>query len=555
MQRSIVCLLGAALVAVGSLALSPGRPGLAADGVERGKPLAPVDAARMIDAVLADELASESGGSSPAQTVDDESYLRRVSQDLVGELPNPAEITAFVLDPAADKRAKIVARLLADPRYGENWAHYFRDVILYRRTDERALLAGQSITEFLSKQLNSGAGWDQIARSFITAKGDVRENGSTGLFMAQMGQAPEIAAETARIFLGIQIQCAQCHDHKTDRWKRRQFHELAAFFPRVAIRPVRDGERRSFEVVSRDATPKKPPKNGKPRGTAEYYMPDLDDPSAKGTLTTPAFFLTGQKLPEGTKDADRRKALADWITDKSNPWFARALVNRLWAELVGHGFYDPLDDMGPDRTAIAPRTLDLLASKFVEHGYDLRWLLGTIMATERYQRHSRSPADGTAAHFAANCPQALRADQVFASLTSALAIDERQLVPPGPPGPQKMRRGPRAEFDRTFGYDPSDPRDEITASIPQALLMMNAPLLARAINGRNAGTVLGKLLAAESDDETVVTELYLRCLAREPRPEELAACLSYARSTADRAEAFEDLLWALVNTTEFTHRK
>ena len=120
------------------------------------------------------------------------------------------------------------------------------------------LLTAPSIVAFLADRFNSGAGWDKIASAFITAKGDVRENGDTGLIMAQMGQPAEIAAETARIFLGMQIQCAQCHDHKTDRWKRQQFHELASFFPRVAIRPVRDGGKRiSFTVTSRDVQPRR----------------------------------------------------------------------------------------------------------------------------------------------------------------------------------------------------------------------------------------------------------------------------------------------------------
>src|SRR5262249_4145381 len=159
---------------------------------------------------------------------------------------------------------------------------YFRDVILYRKTDERAGLTGPSIVEFLSRELNASAGWDKIARSFIMATGDVRENGSTGLIMAQMGQSAEIAAETARIFMGVQIQCAQCHDHKNDRWKREQFHELAAFFPRIQIRPVRETEtkgkdknkakRVSFEVVSRDVSQRRGPKDNKNRGGGEHLM-------------------------------------------------------------------------------------------------------------------------------------------------------------------------------------------------------------------------------------------------------------------------------------------
>lgn len=518
---------------------------------------APADLAKRVDAALALELPGQAGSPHEVKLSDDETFLRRVSLDLVGDLPTPEEVTAFVLDPSPDKRAKAVDRLLANERFGQNWARYFRDVILYRRTDERALLVGPAVVEFLTKELNRDTGWDKIATAFITAKGDVREEGATGLIMAQMGQAAEIAAETARIFLGVQIQCAQCHDHPTDRWKRKQFHELAAFFPRIAIRRIPDKEKRSFEVVSRDFAGKRGPKDGKPRGTAEHYMPDLNDPSAEGTMMQPVFFVTGKKLQTGTKDAQRRESLAEWITAKSEPWFARAFVNRIWAELVGEGFYEPIDDLGPDRKPSAPNTVDMLSKAFAASGYDVKWLMRAITDTEAYQRESRTRREGEGTPFVANCPQPLRADQVYDVLTGALALLDMEPPRPnrpgggGPPG----LRGPRGEFSRTFGFDPSLPRDEVAASIPQALLLMNSPVVNRAINGRNAATVLGKLLAEKNDDETVATELYLRCLAREPRPEELTACLKHVKESGDRAEAFEDVLWALVNSTEFLHRR
>ncbi|HEY1602789.1 MAG TPA: DUF1549 domain-containing protein [Pirellulales bacterium] len=538
--------------------------GRAGDLAENSNSPAAADLARQVDSTLAAELLVNVAATEPVGNVsppnvaaltDDETFLRRVSQDLVGELPSPEEITSFVLDPSSDKRAQIVDRLLADARFGRNWGQYFRDVILYRRTDERVLRTGPAIVKFLAEQLSGEARWDQIARAFITARGDVRDNGHTGLIMAQMAQAPEIAAETARIFLGVQIQCAQCHDHKTDRWKRQQFHELAAFFPRIAIRAVKEGDKRvSFEVVSRDGAPRRP-KDGKARGNVEHYMPDLDDPSAQGTLMQPVFFLSGEQLAVGTTDVDRRTALADWITGKKNPWFGRAFVNRIWAELVGHGFYEPVDDMGPDRTAAAPRTLDLLTQAFVDHNYDVKWLMRTIMATQAYQQVSHSRRDDASTPSAASCPQPLRADQIFDALAAALAIDEPKQGPRAQAGKQRPPRNPRFEFDRAFGYDPSAERDEVSASIPQALLMMNSPLLQRAINAKSAGAVLDKLLAQNSDDENVTTELYLRCLAREPKPAEMAECLSYVRSIDDRGEAFEDVLWALINSTEFTHRK
>ncbi|HEY2838691.1 MAG TPA: DUF1549 domain-containing protein, partial [Pirellulales bacterium] len=252
------------------------------------------EVARRVEASLAAETPAAAKPNAPELPItDDETFLRRASLDLIGDIPTPEEVTAFVLDPSSNKRVAAIDRLLADKRFGENWGNYFRDVILYRRSDDRAQLVGPTLQRYLADQFNNGVGWDKIAHEFITARGDVREVGATGVIMAQMGQPPEVAAEMARIFLGVQIQCAQCHDHPTDRWKRKQFHELVAFFPRLAVQPVKDGEKRSFTVVSRDRAPRVAPKDGKYRGSLEHYMPDLKDPSAKGTEMKPIFFLTG----------------------------------------------------------------------------------------------------------------------------------------------------------------------------------------------------------------------------------------------------------------------
>lgn len=545
---------GAALVAAVALVW------FAAGAVANAQKSPAADVARRVDASLAVELHAADSAEAQRETpiVDDETFLRRASLDLIGDIPTPEEVTAFVLDPSSNKREAVVDRLLADKRFGDNWGHYFRDVILYRRSDDRAQLAGPSIQRYLAEQFNQNTGWDKIARGFISAKGDVREEGATGIIMAQMGQPPEVAGEMSRIFLGVQIQCAQCHDHPTDRWKRTQFHELVAFFPRIAVQPVKgDGEKRSFAVVSRDREPRVAPKDGKYRGQLEHFMPDLKDPSAKGTEMKPIFFLTGKKLDLGTPDVQRRETLADWFTAKSNPWFARAFVNRMWAEMVGRGFYEPIDDLGPDRTATAPKTLEILSLAFANHDYDVKWLMRTIAMTNAYQHISLTRGTNTAAPFAATTPQPLRADQLYDSLRSALAVEDFDVARAerfkGKGG--RLQQGARFEFNRTFGFDPSLPRDDVAASIPQALLLMNSPMLQRAISAKQASTLLGKLLTQNMDDREVIGELYLRCLAREPKPDEVHTCLAYVSAVKNRPEAFEDLLWALLNSTEFSQRK
>jgi hypothetical protein len=505
-----------------------------------------------VDKLLASEVLKD---KNSAPRCSDETFLRRATLDLTGQLPTPGQITAFVLDPAADKRARIVEELLASEDYGKNWGRYWRDVIMFRRSDERALISLGPLEQHLTQSLNRNEPWDKVATEFITAQGDVRENGATGLIMAQMGSPEDTVAEISRIFMGIQIQCAQCHDHHTDRWKREQFHQLAAFFPRVAVRPTRDEDRRSFEVVA-DDSPRFFRGNmaNRFRGTPEHYMPDLDDPQARGQRMQPILFVSQQSLEFGTRDAERRGKLAEWITASENPWFAKALVNRVWSELVGEGFYEPVDDMGPDREPTAPQTIDYLAASFAASGYDVKWLYRTIAATEAYQRESRARRNANETAFAANCPQRLRSDQLYDALAKALGIRESGFAGGGRFGMYGGFGGPRGQINQVFSYDPSEPRDELEGSIPQALALMNAPQI-NALISASPFTPLGRLLRSAQNDEDVVVELYLRALARQPSEGEISRCLKYVDQVNDRNEAFEDILWALVNSTEFLYRR
>src|SRR3954470_2639401 len=173
--------------------------------------LPPEKAAAKTDRLLREEVPFANAAKKAPPRIDDERFLRRVSLDIIGRLPTPEEVTAFALDPAADKRAKVVTKLLADPRYGQNWGRYWRDVIMYRKTEERQqFLAGIPLEKYLADSFNSNKPWSQIATEFITAKGGANEHGECGLIVAQQGQPEEITGEVSRIFLAVQIQCAQC---------------------------------------------------------------------------------------------------------------------------------------------------------------------------------------------------------------------------------------------------------------------------------------------------------------------------------------------------------
>jgi hypothetical protein len=302
------------------------------------------------------------------------------------------------------------------------------------------------------------------------------------------------------------------------------------------------------------------------RGPVRYTMADLKDPSNLIAIE-PRFFLGEESgpVPTGLSAEQRRALAASYVTGQDNPWFARAFVNRIWYALTGTGFYHPVDDMGPARTADAPEILEAVAAQWQQGGYDVRWLFRTLLNTRAYQREVRAASSPSQAPLDAGCPVRLRSDQLLDALAQALDVPLDN--PPGMgfrPGQgggalaEQYRRqifNPRTGFNLLFGVDPSTPHDEVLGTIPQALYLMNSPQLNQAINGRNTKTVLGQILAENAGDHDALEALYLRVLARRPTADEVSVCDAYLARVGNRTEAFEDILWNLVNSTEFVSRR
>jgi hypothetical protein len=578
------------------------------------KSTAATDVAVEVDRLLSSHL--EKNGTPLADSTSDEDFLRRVTLDLAGTLPSPAEITLFGLNPDPDKRAKLVDQLLSEGDFARNWSRYWRDVIFSRATDMRARLAQPAFEQWMTQQLQQNRKWDEIVTELITATGDVREVGQTALVFSHGGMASELASETSRIFMGIQIQCANCHDHPSDIWVRDDFHQLAAYFPRIRVRRVQEDNRRSFEIVSfnvpdggrrrqafdptfiirrfdanRDgkvtkdevknsqfarafdnilrradtnndkaltlAELKKLPPNNAQRQSSEYYMPDLANPSSRGKRIDPVFFVSKTESKSGLRDQDRRAELAEVLTAKENPWFAKALVNRIWGELLGEGFYMPIDDIGPEREASFPDVLNLLSSSFAANDYDLQWLFRTIVNTQAYQRQIRSrDASDVSLPFASAAPTRLRSDQLYSALTGVLGLTETGNSRPqrGGGGMYRRPQSGRGQFAALFGFDPSTPQADITGSVPQALFLMNSPLINDGVRGQG-NTRLGRILGKFDDNDDALSELYLLVLSREPSTRETRIAKEYLDEVGNRREAFEDLMWSLLNSSEFLSKR
>ena len=349
------------------------------------------------------------------------------------------------------------------------------------------------------------------------------------------------------------------------------------------------------------------------QGRPRYTMPDLNDPT-KQVPIAPRFFLASSKseppLPESLDAVERRTLGASYITGQDNPWFARAYVNRIWYALMGESFYEAIDDLGPERTPKAPEVIETLAREWQNGGYNVRWLFRTIVNTTAYQRRVRSTANTAGkTPFASNCPARLRSDQIVEALVLALGMPA-DLTPvannqgnramaakgsggkgkgPGSqpsPGPNVLAKnearnakqavaaaglgsapvpakgqakivrlgGPRVLFNALFGVDPSVPNEDVLGTIPQALFLMNSPMVHNRTQAR-PGTVLGEILTQAPNERAALNALYLRVLSRHPTAKEIEACSHYMGNVGNRAEAFEDIYWALINSTEFISRR
>jgi len=503
-----------------------------------------------------DELVARNGVPLAA-AADDALFLRRVSFDLIGRPPTLAEQRQFAEDVSATKRGELIERLLASEEFGANWANYWCDVIAYRvPPPELTYLNYTPFKGWLTKHLTANTPWDVIVRELLTAQGKIDEQPAATFVGYHQADPTNLAGETSRLFLGQLIGCAQCHDHPFDHWKRQQFHELAAFFARSKAKlSQNDG---GGTIVS--AADK-----------GEYLMPNLANPREKGLKMLPGV-LDGTELKfvatsatndtvvdkfdkdvkeKSPSDQERRAQLAAWVTSPENPWFAKAYVNRIWARMLGRGFYEPVDDMGDSQKPQWPEIHAALAEHFVASGYDMRDLFRLIANSEAYRRGPQAENQAT--------PARLRGDEVFAALAAGIGLPN--VTPPAikPTGAVRFPPPPKSTRDLVndaFGTDPSFAPVDAPRTMAQALWMMNNEQLQKQLSSKpDSGTMLAKLLADESDNQRACEQLYQHVLARPPQPAELKVALEHIQMLKDRGAAFEDLLWSLLNSTEFTTRR
>src|SRR5262245_24190361 len=525
-----------------SLALAPAL--LAADPSAQSATRSPQSAIDILAARIDQRIAAAWGKDvKPAPMADDAEFFRRVHRDLAGRIPSVTEVRDFLEDDRTDKRRLWVDRILQadldDVSYRDAYAAHFANVwraALLSQTNQLALLQQPSLQLWLRERLKAGVGYDRIVRDLLTQQNVANvgfpgpaEGSPAAFYQANEFRPENLAGSTARLFLGVTLECAQCHDHPFAKWTRDQFWEYAAFFT--------DLPQQGRQVGVGQQPPARMPRGEiKVMGTGKVVK---------------ARFLDG-KEPTWI-DAGTRPTLVEWMTATDNPYFARAAVNRLWAHFFGTGLVEQTAGSEEDTPAVYSKLLDELAREFVEHNFDLKFLVRVITATKAYQRTSAvSHASHKDARQFARMPlRGLSPEQLFDSLAVATEYQEPPTAADQVIAVRPNAQTPRAQFLAKFAAQEN--KTDYQTSMLQALYLMNSEFVTERTTVQKNRT-LATLAAQRTGTDRKIESLYLVVLSRKPRPEESERFIKVVDSgggAGDSSKALADVFWVLLNSPEF----
>jgi len=530
--------LGGVLLGAGALLGGEALPAASALPSADAKNLQPLESRQLAERI--DEYFVRYWQASsvvPAPRADDAEFLRRAYLDLVGKIPTVAEVRAFVGDTNATKRAELVDALLKRGACATHFANTWRGILLAGAADspETRFLVPRLET-WLKLRFAANAPYDQIARELLTAT--LNDNPQRAIlsmdgapdplafYQAAERKPEQLAASTSRVFLGVQVQCAQCHDHPRAHWTRQNFWSYAAFFA--------DLDRSTDD--SRSAS-----------GVISIKIPETE-------TTVAAMYLDGS-TPKFQPAESRRRALVRWLTADENRWFAEAAVNRVWEQLLGRGLVDPVDDLEADSAAEHAQLRQLLAQQFRLQRYDLQYLVRAITASRVYQLSSRSHTDKAPdrRHFACMPLRRMTGEQLFDSLVQATGTREAP-VARGRAAVFSDAESMRAAFQQKFS-DTSVARTEAETTILQALSLMNGKIVTDATDLKTSETLGAVANAPFLDTRAKVETLFLATLSRHPTIGESAQFVAYVEKggpSKNADGALADVFWALLNCAEFS---
>ena len=472
-------------------------------------------------------------GATPAPLADDATFLRRVFLDLIGTLPTPAEARKFLSDSSATKRSRVIDELLARPEYVDFWSLRMGDLLRAHRRylGDKGLAA---FSGWIRQAVRENMPLDQLTRELLTAQGNLFTQGPVGYYFIDE-KVEDLAETTSQVFLGVRLQCTRCHHHPNEVWSQDDYYGLAAFFTRLEAKD-------SGAAGARFGGPKSIRPSAK------------ENPNRKPLMAaTPRLFGETIQTAEGS---DPRQKLAEWITQPKNPFFARNFANRYWAALVGRGLVEPVDDMRATNPASFPALLDALAKDFAEHHFDAKYLLRTICNSRVYQLATElnPDRDFDGQLFTHRIPRRMSAEVLLDSinqLTDSFETFEGQ--PPGTRAIALPDPTVASHFLNTFGRplrnNPCECARGSALDLSQALHLANSKALHDKVVS-STGRLATELKAGKTDDQ-IMEELYLGALGRMPTDVERQAVRESLAEGGTREEAWQDILWALINCSEF----
>jgi hypothetical protein len=486
--------------------------------------------AQFIDQEVEARLAAE--GIKPSPLADDAEFLRRAALDITGVIPSAGKAAAFLAMQDPSRRPHLIEELLADARFGSYLGEIWTDALVHRDSNNRKLKEGP-LHKWLADAFNKNRPWDRTVYALLTASGTQAENGAVTFFLGNT--TPDKVTDTvSRLFLGVQLQCAQCHDHPFTGWKRAEYWGMAGF----------------FRKVQQSGNVKKAAKTGAAVAITEGNGPKgKKGKKVEVGLNVPPKFLQGEQ-PVLSANQPYRPVLAQWLTAPDNPFFARAMVNKTWAHFFGRGLVNPVDDMHSENAPSHPELLAVLVDQFKVHNFDVKYLVRAICGSRAYQRTSR-PSEGNQDDtelFSHAAVRVLSPAQLYDSLTEVLG---RQAEPKGPKGKKLAgkKKGGGSARDQFLAFfqvgDGASPL-EYQAGIPQALRLMNSPQ-----TNAQSQAIARAMTAGGGTPAGVIGHLYLTVLARRPSAAEVQRLSDYVAHHANPRAAYADVLWALVNSSEF----
>ena len=506
--------------------------------IPRANPLAPdhfdsIPRQNYIDDLIYKKLAGQH--IEPSPTVTEYQFLRRVHQDLIGRLPTAEEARRYLLSDDANKRELLVDALLNRREYADHWSGYWADLLRPNpyRVGIKAVL---NYDDWIRQQFRNNIPYDEFARRLVTAKGSTWQNGAATMFRDRR-TPDEITTMISQLFLGVRLECAKCHHHPFESYSQENFYQFAAYFARVG----------------RKGTGLSPPISGGEEIVLTVNSGEVSHPLSGETLAPTPLYEAAHEVD----DEDRRRTFANWLTSSENDFFAKVQVNRLWAALMNRGLVEPVDDLRSTNPATNPELLEALAKDFQQSGFDQKHILRTITLSRVYAHQSTTTPSNASdrVNYSRHYRHRVRAEVLSDAISDFTETSPKmQAMPPESRANQVWTTRVDSIFLDTFGRpnENQDPPCERTpdSTMTQSLHLMNSRELDSRI--RDSSGRAARLAKTELSLNAITEELYLAAFSRFPSEEEAQYAVEVLEKNETRQAGIEDLMWAMINSPEFS---